>query len=92
MKREDDAFSVSRCSNPLINAVAQSMLSLYSTAMKIQLTHRQRAFTMMEGLMVGAALALLLAIFLPVLANSRRHVYRGNCGNNLQQVGIAFRI
>jgi competence protein ComGC len=51
-----------------------------------------RAFTLMEGLMVAAALVLLLAVLLPVAANMKRKTNKVGCDNNLRQIGIAFRI
>jgi len=60
--------------------------------MKIHSPHRQRAFTLLEGLVVGAVVLLLLAIFLPALAASKRKSSKLGCNNSLKEVGIAFRI
>ena len=60
--------------------------------MNMPLTYRERAFTVLEGLVVVVVLLLLLAILLPTLNPPRRHASQFNCVNNLKQVGIACRI
>ena len=60
--------------------------------MKLAATHRQQAFTMVEGLVVAALVLLLLAIFLPALEPPRHHASKEGCLNNLKQVGISYRI
>ncbi len=62
------------------------------SAMNIPLTYRERAFTVLEGLVVVVVLLLLLAILLPTLNPPRRHASQFNCVNNLKQVGIDCRI
>ncbi len=49
------------------------------------------AFTVVELLVVIAVLAVIVALQLPVLANTQAKVQRVNCSGNLKQVGIAFR-
>lgn len=49
------------------------------------------AFTLVELLVVIAVLAVIVALQLPVLANTQAKVQRVNCSGNLKQVGIAFR-
>jgi len=48
-----------------------------------------RAFTLMELLVVVAIIALLAALILPVLLQSRKHAQMGACINNLSQLGKA---
>jgi prepilin-type processing-associated H-X9-DG protein len=50
------------------------------------------ALTRVEVLVVIVILALLVAIFLPVLAKAKRRASKINCVNDLKQVGIAFRL
>ncbi len=50
-----------------------------------------RAFTLVELLVVIAILAVLAAIQLPALANTKSKVQRLHCSDNLKRVGVAFR-
>ena len=52
---------------------------------------QNRAFTLVELLVVVAVVAVLAAFLLPALAGSRPQTLRVTCSNNLKQVGIAFR-
>src|ERR1017187_5801106 len=60
--------------------------------MKLQLTTRGgKGFTLTELLVVICAVAVMVALILPILA--RPHHHSGpNCTNNLKQIGLAFRI
>jgi hypothetical protein len=61
--------------------------------MKISAPQLRRAFTVWEGLLVGAVLLLLLAMLLPALRSPKHHRHpQINCANNLKQIGIAFGI
>ena len=59
--------------------------------MKTLVSHRHRAFTMLDALVVVAVVLVLLIVLLPVLAQ-RRHPHYINCANNLKQIGMSFRI
>ena len=54
--------------------------------------HRTRALTLVEVLIVIAVLLVLVAMYLPTLANRNTRSSRISCVNNLKQVGLAFRI
>ena len=53
---------------------------------------RTAALTLMEAVIVIAILALLAAIFLPVLAKAKRRASKINCVSCLKQIGISFRL
>src|SRR5258708_17009284 len=50
-----------------------------------------RAFTMIELLIVVMCLCILALILLPAMPRTKAHAQRINCMNNLKQVGVAFR-
>jgi prepilin-type N-terminal cleavage/methylation domain-containing protein/prepilin-type processing-associated H-X9-DG protein len=52
---------------------------------------QNRAFTLIELIVVIAMVAILVACMLPALAAARPKVQHLTCSNNLKQVGIAFR-
>lgn len=52
---------------------------------------KPKAFTLVELLLVIAIVAVLAAIQLPALANTKAKVQRVYCSGNLKQVGLAFR-
>jgi prepilin-type N-terminal cleavage/methylation domain-containing protein len=53
---------------------------------------RPKAFTLVELLVVISLLALLIAILLPALAQSRHRARRTACAANLRQVGVAINL
>ena len=72
--------------------VALPMLAM-ETEMKLQpTTHDSRALTLTELLVVICLVAVVAVLLLPALAASKRKSSKIGCFQNLQQLGLAFRI
>lgn len=52
-------------------------------------THRPKAFSLVELLVVISIIGVLIGILLPVLAGARKSVQKTTCAGNLRQIGIA---
>src|SRR5437588_792379 len=53
---------------------------------------RQRAFTLVELLVVIGVIAVLIAVLLPALSRARSAANRASCANNLRQIYFANRL
>jgi prepilin-type processing-associated H-X9-DG protein/prepilin-type N-terminal cleavage/methylation domain-containing protein len=53
---------------------------------------RKRCFTLIELLVVVAIIAVLIAILLPAVQQARKQARTTQCGSNLRQIGVSFRL
>ena len=54
------------------------------------LNSEQRAFTLIELMVVVALIAVLIALLLPAVQAAREAARRAQCANNLKQIGLAL--
>src|SRR5258706_8337794 len=60
--------------------------------MKPARNHSDRAFTLIELLLIITTFSILAILLLPRLARPKGYGNRAGCVNNLKQVGIAFKV
>lgn len=77
-------------SQQTINALSSEILIHQTTKMKPQYHLEGRAFTLLELLLVITILAIVAALLLSTLGQSKAKSYRIACASQLRQIGFAF--
>ena len=89
--REPDAFTSPHFTKPPQNRTAFVMLK--PTCMKPRRSNQtNQALTLLEVVVIVACVAVLAALLLPALAQAKRKADRIQCVNNLDQIGLAYRV